>query len=245
MLEDGPSVVHDVSLAAAVGRRALPIRLCTAFTRSLGAQHATMSLFPCLEQWQLLYASDEGALRAEAAQFAHADGPSVSAALEARTVFVPEVRGADDRSHAPDWSDDLPGVRHVLALALHREFRPVGVICLYFTRPTQLPAAHITEAERAADVAREELLRWRPAHADPAGPQPVWATDTRAARWERIHRAAGYVAEREDCPVGDALAWLQTASTRRKQSLLDTCDLVLQPAGARPGGQRRAPAVAS
>ncbi|WP_425825667.1 GAF domain-containing protein [Streptomyces fractus] len=245
MLEEGPSIVHDVSLAAAVGRRALPIRLCTAFARTLGAQHATMSLFPCLEQWQLLYASDEGALRAEAAQFAHADGPSVSAALETRTVFVPEVHGDNDRSHAPSWTDDLPGVRHVLALALHREFRPVGVISLYFTRPTHLTAAHIAEAEQAAAVAREELLRWRPAHADPAGPQPVWATDTRAARWERIHRAAGYVAAREDCPVGEALTWLQTASTRGGQSLLDTCDLILQPAGARPGAHRASPAAVS
>ncbi|MFF3490350.1 GAF domain-containing protein [Streptomyces sp. NPDC002795] len=243
MLEEGSSIVHEVSLAAAVGRRALPIRLCTAFAGSLGAQHATMSLFPCLEQWQLLYASDEGALRAEAAQFAHAEGPSVSAALEARTVFVPEVRDHDSRPHGPDWSDDLPGVRHVLALALHREFRPVGVICLYFTRPAHLSAAHIAEAERAADLAREELLRWRPAHANPAGPHPVWATDTRAARWERIHRAAGHVAAREDCAVGDALAWLQAASTRRRQSLLDTCDLVLQPAGARPGAHRAAPAA--
>ncbi|MGW0686134.1 GAF domain-containing protein [Streptomyces sp. NPDC002754] len=241
MLMEGPSIVHDVSLAAAVGRRALPTRLCTAFARSLGAQHATMSLFPCLEQWQLLYASDEVALRAEAAQFTHAEGPSVSAALEARTVFVPEVHDHDDRSHAPYWSDDLPGVRHVLALPLHREFRPVGVICLYFTRPTRLTAAHIAEAEQAAVLAREELLRWRPAHANPAGPEPVWATDTRAARWERIHRAAGYVAAREDCAVGDALAWLQTASARQRQSLLDTCDLVLQPAGAFPDAHRGAP----
>ncbi|MET8469039.1 GAF domain-containing protein [Streptomyces sp. NPDC006422] len=228
MLEEDPSVVHEVSLAAAVGRRALPMRLCSAFARSLGAQHATMSLLPCLEQWQLLYASDEIALRAEAAQFAHAAGPSVHAALEARTVLVEE--GGGER-----WADELPGARQALALPLHRHGRTVGVICLYFTRPAALTAAHLTEAERAAALAHEELLRWRPVHAGAADTEPVWATDTRAARWRRIHRAAGCLAAREDCDVREALTWLQTTSTRRHQSLLDTCDLVLQPADARPG----------
>jgi hypothetical protein len=233
-----------MSLAAAVGRRALPMRLCTAFAESLGAQHATMSLLPCLEQWQLLYASDEGALRAEAAQFAHADGPSVDAALGARTTFIPDVHANGRSTRLRCWSDDLPTLRHVLALPLRRKHGPLGVICLYYTHSAPPSPAQIAEAERATALAREELLRWRPMHADAAGPEPVWATDTRAARWERVHRAAGYVAAREDCPVGEALTWLRVTSMRRRESLLDTCDDILQPAGARADVRRPATLMA-
>lgn len=245
MQEEDHSIVHEVSLAAAVGRRALPRRLCTAFARSLGAQHATMSLLPRLEQWQLLHASDEAALRVEAAQFAHADGPSVDAAMGAamgaRSVFVSEDVAEDGPGEpGPRWCDALPDLRSALALALHRHGRPVGVICLYFTRTTTVTAAHIAEAERAATLAREELLRWRPVHACAAGAQPVWATDTRAARWKRIHQAAGCLAAREDCDVDEALAWLRATSTRRRQSLLDTCDLILQPVTARSRVDREA-----
>ncbi|MGD6741411.1 GAF domain-containing protein [Streptomyces sp. BH106] len=243
MLEEDRSIVHDVSLAAAVGRRALPMRLCTAFAESLGAQHVTMSLLPCLEQWQLLYANDEGALQAEAAQFAHGEGPSVDAALGARTAFIPDVHHTDNgrRTRPRRWSDELPALRHVLALPLHRKHGPLGVICLYYTHSAPPTPAQIAEAERATPLAGAELLRWRPLHAD--GPEPVWATDTRAARWERVHRAAGYVAAREDCPVGEALTWLRTTSLRRHQSLLDTCDHVLQPAGARADVRRQATLV--
>ncbi|MGW2346414.1 GAF domain-containing protein [Streptomyces sp. NPDC001661] len=232
MLEEDRSIVHDVSLAAAVGRRALPRRLCTAFAASLGAQHVTMSLLPSLEQWQLLYASDEYALRAEAAQFAHADGPSIDAALGTRTVFVPDVQGQVRHARLRCWTDELPALRHVLALPLHRQRQRLGVLCLYYTHSAPPAPAHIAEAEEATALAREEILRWRPVHADAGGPDPVWATDTRAARWERVHRAAGYIAAREDCPVGEALSWLRVTSVRRHQSLLDTCDHVLQPAGA-------------
>ncbi|MFJ8924923.1 GAF domain-containing protein [Streptomyces sp. NPDC102364] len=243
MLEEDRSIVHDVSLAAAVGRRALPRRLCTAFAESLGAQHATMSLLPRLEQWQLLYASDEGALQAEAAQFAHAEGPSVDAALGARTAFVPDVHDNGRSARLRSWSDELPTLRHVLALPLHRRHGPLGVICLYYTHSAPPSPTQIAEAERATAVAREELLRWRPMHADAAGPDPVWATDTRAARWERVHQAAGYVAAREDCPVGEALTWLRVTSMRRHESLLDTCDGVLQPVGARADVRRPAALV--
>ncbi|MFD7297812.1 GAF domain-containing protein [Streptomyces sp. NPDC059897] len=241
MLEEDRSIVHDVSLAAAVGRRALPMRLCTAFAESLGAQHVTMSLLPSLEQWQLLYASDEYALRAEAAQFSHAEGPSVDAALATRTVCVPDVHGHVRRARLRrSWTEDLPALRHVLALPLHRQRQRLGVLCLYYTHSAPPAPAHIAEAEQATAIAREEILRWRPVHADAGGPEPVWATDTRAARWERVHRAAGYVAAREDCPVGEALTWLRVTALRRHQSLLDTCDHILQPAGARAGVPRQA-----
>ncbi|MFZ3566523.1 GAF domain-containing protein [Streptomyces sp. BH097] len=240
MLEEDRSIVHDVSLAAAVGRRALPRRLCTAFAESLGAQHVTMSLLPSFEQWQLLYASDEYALRAEAAQFAHAEGPSVDAALGTRTVLVPDVHGRARRARLRCWTDELPALRHVLALPLHRQRQRLGVLCLYYTRSDPPAPAHIEEAEQATALAREEILRWRPVHADATGPEPVWATDTRAARWERVHRAAGCIAAREDCPVGEALAWLRVTALRRHQSLLDTCDHVLQPVGAQMAGPREA-----
>ncbi|MFI5664901.1 GAF domain-containing protein [Streptomyces sp. NPDC051684] len=240
MPEEDRSIVHDVSLAAAVGRRALPMRLCTAFAESLGAQHVTMSLLPSFEQWQLLYASDEYALRAEAAQFAHADGPSIDAALGTRTVLVPDVPGQARHARLRRWADDLPALRHVLALPLHRQRQRLGVLCLYYTRSAPPAPAHIAEAERATALAREEILRWRPVHADADSPEPVWATDTRAARWERVHRAAGYIAAREECPVAEALNWLRVTSVRRHQSLLDTCDHVLQPVGAQVGVDRRA-----
>ncbi|MCX4820937.1 GAF and ANTAR domain-containing protein [Streptomyces sp. NBC_01142] len=228
MLEESTSIVHDVSVAAAVGRRALPHRLCTAFRQSLGAQRAALSLLPRLEHWQLLHATDEPALQGEAAQFTLADGPSVSAALEMRPVFVPDLRDYHCRT-GPRLSEELPDVQHVLALPLYARHTPIGVICLYYAERTEVTDTHITHAQSAAGLALEALLRWRPVHASTGCHRPVWTTDTRAARWERIHQAAGYVAVREDCAVAEALAWLQAVSARDGLSLLDVADAVLQP----------------
>ncbi|MEU9863654.1 GAF domain-containing protein [Streptomyces sp. NPDC047971] len=231
MLDASLSIVPDISVAAAVGRRALPNRLCAAFTRSLGAQRATLSLLPRVEHWQLLHATDEPALRAEAAQFARAEGPSVSAALEMRPVYVSDLLDPSDDSR-PDLSEEFPGTRHVLALPLHTAHSPIGVICLYFTEPTPVTDAHIAQAHRAAGLALEALLRWRPVHAGAGSRRPVWATDTRAARWERIHQAAGYIAVQEGCAASEGLARLQDVSARDGRSLLDVADGVLQPSHA-------------
>ncbi|MFF7755305.1 ANTAR domain-containing protein [Streptomyces sp. NPDC007971] len=51
----------------------------------------------------------------------------------------------------------------------------------------------------------------------------------RAARWHRIHQAAGCVAAREDCSTAEALAWLQAVSARDGLSLLEVADGLLQP----------------
>lgn len=232
MPEESPSIVHDVSVAAAVGRRALPNRLCTAFTQSLGAQRAALSWLPRLEHWQLLHATDEPALQAEAAQFTRADGPSVSAALGMHPVFVPDLRDYPCRT-GPPLADELPGTRRVLALPLHARHTPVGVLCLYYTERTDVTSDHIAHAERAAALALEALLRWRPVHDAGTGRRrPVWTTSTRAARWERIHQAADYVAARQECAVAEGLAWLQKVSARDGLSLLDVADTVLQPSSA-------------
>lgn len=243
MLEESLSIVHDVSVAAAVGRRALPNRLCTVFKQSLGAQRAALSWLPRLEHWQLLHATDESALQAEAAQFTRAEGPSVSAALEMRPVFVPDLRDYPCRT-SPHLSEQLPDTHHVLALPLHARHTPIGVICLYYAERTQVTDTHITHAQHAAGIALEELLRWRPVHASTDCHRPVWSTDTRAARWERIHQAAAYVAAREDCATAEGLAWLQEVSARDGQSLLDVADTVLQPSHAHqewPGAQDSPP----
>lgn len=232
MLEESPSIVHEVSIAAAVGRRALPHRLCTAFTQSLGAQRAALSLLPRLEHWQLLHATDESALQAEAAQFALADGPSVSAALEMRPVFVPDLRDYPCRTGSR-LAEELPDTRHVLALPLHVHQTPVGVISLYYTERTQATETLLAHAQCAVSLALEALLRWRPVHASAGCGRPVWSTDTRAARWARIHQAVGHVAAREECPVAEALAWLQEVSARDGLSLLDVADTLLQRSNTR------------
>ncbi|MFE6164757.1 GAF domain-containing protein [Streptomyces sp. NPDC056486] len=232
MPEESPSIVHDVSVAAAVGRRALPNRLCTAFRQSLGARRAALSWLPRLEHWQLLHATDEPALQAEAAQFTRADGPSVSAALGMRPVFVPDLRDYPCRTGTP-LSDELPGTRRVLALPLHARHTPVGVLCLYYSERTEVTPTHITHAQRAAGLALEALMRWRPVHAGTGCRRPMWTTSTRAARWERIHQAADHVAARQDCAVAEGLAWLQGVSARDGLSLLDVADTVLQPSHVR------------
>ncbi|MGW7272757.1 GAF domain-containing protein [Streptomyces sp. NPDC054864] len=237
MPEESPSIVHDVSVAAAVGRHALPNRLCTAFTQSLGAQRAALSWMPRLEDWQLLHATDEPALQAEAAQFTRADGPSVSAALGMQPVFVPDLRDYPCRT-GPPLAEELPGTRRVLALPLHDRRTPLGVLCLYYTEHTDVTSRHITHAQRAVNLALDALLRWRPVHDAGSGcRRPVWTTSTRAARWERIHQAADYVAARQECPVAEGLAWLQEVSARDGHSLLDVADTVLQPSLAHHDGE--------
>ncbi|AWK11947.1 GAF domain-containing protein [Streptomyces spongiicola] len=249
MLEESPSIVHDVSVAAAMGRRSLPQRLCAAFARSLGAQRAALSFLPRLEHWRLLHATDEPALRAEAAQFTLGDGPSVSAALRMRPVHVADLRRAPCRRRSP-LREGLDDVRRMLALPMHVQRTPVGVICLYYTGETELTEARVAEGQRAAGVALDALLRWRAVHGSDDCGCPVWTTDTRAARWDRIHRAAGYLAAREECPAAEALAMLQAAGTRDGRSLLDVSDALLQPRdahgqhlpGPRPGGAAADPA---
>lgn len=108
----------------------------------------------------------------------------------------------------------------------------MGVLCLYYTERTEVTSTHITHAQRAASLALEALMRWRPVHAHTGRRRPVWATSTRAARWERIHQAADYVAAREECAVAEGLAWLQEVSARDALSLLDVADTVLQPSRA-------------
>ncbi len=217
-----------LEVAAAVGRSALPRRICTAFTQGLGAQRAALSLLPSLDHWQLLHATDESALLGEAVQFTVADGPSVTAALEMRPVFVPDLQSRH-RSTGPDLAEELPDVVQVLALPLNACRTPIGVMCLYYTQPTQLTGQHRDDAQRAADVALDALLRWRPVHASTGCERPVWTTDTRAARWRRIHQAAGCLAAREGCSAPEALAWLQTVSARDGLSLLAVADGLLQP----------------
>ncbi|MEV1052055.1 GAF domain-containing protein [Streptomyces sp. NPDC049887] len=231
MLEEPPSIVHDVSVAAAVGRRTLPQRLCAAFTQALGAQRAALSFLPRVEQWRLLHATDEPALRGEAAQFTLGDGPSVSAALRMRPVHVRDLRGAPCHTGSP-LHDGLADVRQVLALPMYVQHAPVGVICLYYTVRTEVTDAHVAEGQHAAALALDALLRWRPVHGSDECDCPVWATDTRAARWERIHQAAGYLAAREGCPVAEALSMLQAAGARDGLSLLDVSDALLQPRDA-------------
>ncbi|WP_217215189.1 GAF domain-containing protein [Streptomyces sp. AC550_RSS872] len=214
MLEETPetsSIVHDVSVAAAVGRGTLPRRLCTAFAEGMGAQRAALSLLPSLNRWQLLHATDESALLGEAVQFTLADGPSINAALEMRPVLF---SGLQDQ---------------VLALPLNERRTPIGVMCLYYTQPAQVTGSHIEYAQHAADVALDALLRWRQVHASTGCQRPVWTTDTRAARWHRIHQAAERVAGCEGCSTEDALAWLRAVSARDGLSLLDTADGLLQP----------------
>ncbi|MHC5704729.1 GAF domain-containing protein [Streptomyces tirandamycinicus] len=231
MLEESPSIVHDVSVAAAVGRRTLPQRLCAAFARSLGAQRAALSFLPRLEHWRLLHATDEPALRGEATQFTLGDGPSVSAALRMRPVHVPDLRSSPCRAGSP-LHEGLADVHQMLALPMYVQRTPVGVICLYYTVRTEVTDAHVAEGQRAAGLALDALLRWRAVHGSDDCDCPVWTTDTRAARWDRIHRAAGYLAAREECPVAEALAMLQATGARDGRSLLDVSDALLQPRDA-------------
>lgn len=231
MLEESPSIVHDVSVAAAVGRRTLPQRLCAAFTQSLGAQRAALSFLPRMEHWRLLHATDEPALRGEATQFTLGDGPSVSAALRMRPVHVRDMRRATCRAGSP-LREGLADVRQVLALPMYVQHTPVGVICLYYTVRAEVTDAHVAEGQHAAGLALDALLRWRAVHGSDECECPVWTTDTRAARWERIHQAAGYLAAREDCPAAEALSMLQAAGARDGLSLLDVSDALLQPRDA-------------
>lgn len=240
MLEETPettSIVHDVSVAAAVGRGALPRRLCTAFAQGMGAQRAALSLLPSVDHWQLLYASDESALLGEAVQFTLADGPSINAALEMRPVLVSGLQ--NHHRAGQQLADEVPDVQQVLALPLNERRTPIGVVCLYYTQPAHVTEPQIAHAQRAADVALDALLRWRHVHASTGCRHPVWTTDTRAARWHRIHQAAGCVAARQDCTAADGLAWLQAVSAREGLSLLDVADGLLQPRAEEEVAQHR------
>ncbi|MEU0599951.1 GAF domain-containing protein [Streptomyces sp. NPDC006393] len=231
MLEAPPettSIVHDVSVAAAVGRGSLPRRLCTAFTQGMGAQRAALSLLPSLDHWQLLHATDESALLGEALQFTLADGPSINAALEMRPVLVSGLRRR--QSGASSYlADEVPDVQQVLALPMSESRTPIGVMSLYYTQPAQVTPPQIAQAQRAAEVALDALLRWRHVHASTGCQRPVWKTDVRAARWHRIHQAAECVAACEGCSTAEALAWLQAVSARDGLSLLKAADGLLQP----------------
>ncbi|AKJ09558.1 hypothetical protein ABB07_05855 [Streptomyces incarnatus] len=235
---EAPSIVHDVSIAAAVGRGALPRRLCTAFTAGMGAQRAALSLLPSLDHWQLLCATDESALLGEAVQFTRAVGPSINAALEMRPVLVSGLQNSHS-SAGSHLADEVPDVEQVLALPLNERRTPIGVMSLYYTRPKQVTVPQLAQAQRAADVALDALLRWRRVHASSGCRRPVWKSDTRAARWHRIHRAAGCVAAREDCSTAEALAWLQAVSARDGLSLLEVADGLLQPSADEELGLRR------
>lgn len=184
------------------------------------------------EHWQLLHATDEPALRGQAAQFTIADGPSVSAALEMRPVFVPDPR--DDWYGDPSLAQGLPYVHHVLALPLHLHLlrTPVGVICLYYTQYTQLTDAHISDAQSATGLALEALLRWRPVHPSTYSRRPVWTTDTRAARWERIHQAAANVAAREGLSLLDVADSVLQSSHIRQETPVVQDPLFRRTAGA-------------
>ncbi|WEO93037.1 GAF and ANTAR domain-containing protein [Streptomyces sp. FXJ1.172] len=233
-----PSIVHDVSVAAAVGRGTLPRRLCIAFAEGMGAQRAALSLLPSLDHWQLLHATDESALLGEAVQFTLADGPSINAALEMRPVLVSGLqnRRSTAGSH---MADEVPDVQQVLALPLNERRTPIGVMSLYYTRSTQVTVLQLGQAQRAAGVALDALLRWRRVHASSDSQRPVWKSDTRAARWHRIHQAAGLVAACEDCSRAEALAWLQAVSARDGLSLLEVADSLLQPSSEDEPGLRR------
>ncbi|MFB7502043.1 ANTAR domain-containing protein [Streptomyces broussonetiae] len=231
MLEEAPettSIVHDVSVAAAVGRGTLPRRLCTAFTQGMGAQRAALSLLPSLDHWQLLHATDESALLGEAVQFTLADGPSINAALEMRPVLMSRLQ---DRHSSADshLAGEVPDVHQVLALPMNERRTPIGVMSLYYTQRARVAPSQIAQAQCAAEVALDALLRWRQVHASAGSQRPVWQTDVRAARWHRIHQAAGCVAACEGCSKAEALAWLQAVSARDGLSLLEVADGLLQP----------------
>ncbi len=199
---EGFAVERRVRAAAEGDPAHLPQRLCEAVRGSLSMGGGTLSLFSDTPHRQMLWATDDAALRVEKLQFGLGEGPCVTAARKEAEVIVGDVHHALTRwpvfgSCAPGAT---PGRRRDLRLPAAGRDRPHA----RRHRPALRPTAGPGPRRRRAGCPRGPDRGPRPpgqlpglaprerAAAMGAGghPRHLWGRDARRRRHSR--RGAGH-----------------------------------------------------
>jgi len=159
-------------------------------------------------------------------EFALGEGPSFHAASENVIVDVPDLNSAS-HTRWPAFSEVAlaQGVQAIHAFPLRRGSVTLGVLALFYSRPTRLDGQQFRRALGLADDCAELLMGLpRDSHA-PSGGIPWMAPEVSRLR---IHQATGMVAQQLTCTVEEALDRMRAYAFSHQVSLLDVADEILQ-----------------
>ncbi len=209
------------------GDESLPQRLVRACAREVPVSGVGLVLMSDSGLAGVAAATDGLARLMEELQFTVGEGPGVESCHSGRPVLEPDLTSAGSRRWPAFASGALQaGVCAMFALPLRVGSIRLGVLDLYRDVPGGLSPAHLAEALSFADAATAVLLHLqsvaRPDRDDVAG-IGMHLVEDRA----QVHQATGFIAERVDVSMSDALMLLRARAYASDRLVTDLARDVL------------------
>ena len=207
------------AVAVAVPGDALPVRLCEAVRRVLGADGASITMHAASPHRVTLAATDAVVAQLDDLHHVLGHGPAAEALSTGEPVVLDVTRpGADWELFAERAARATPA-RTVFAIPMRAGGQVLGVLCLYRSAPGPL-AEPLPRATFLADAIGAAILH------DPT----TLADLTEVGSWPeraQIHQATGMVVAQLALPVTDALAILRAHAFALDRTLLEVARAVL------------------
>ena len=206
---------------------ALPQRLVMACADAVPVTGAGMVLMSAAGPAGVVAATDGPARLMEELQFTLGEGPGVESSRSGRPVLEPDLSSTGSRRWPAFASGALEaGVLAMFALPLRVGAIRLGVLDLYRDAPGALSTADLAEALSFADAATAILLHLqsqaRPDRDDVVG-IGIHLVEDRA----EVHQATGFIAERADVSMTDALTMLRARAYASDRLVTDLARDVL------------------
>lgn len=209
------------------GEQSLPQRLVQACAQAVPVSGAGLVLMSAYGPAGLAAATDGLARLMEELQFTLGEGPGVESSRSGRPVLEPDLTSGGSTRWPAFASGALQaGVCAMFALPLRVGSIRLGVLDLYRDAPGALSAANLAEALSFADAATAVLLHLqsvaRPDRDAVAG-IGMHLVEDRA----EVHQATGFIAERIDVSMTDALMLLRARAYSSDRPVTDLARDVL------------------
>ena len=192
-----------------VTQGALPQRLVMACADSVPVTGAGIVLMSAAGPADVAAVTDGPARVMEELQFTLGEGPGVECSRSGRPVLEPDLTSGGSRRWPAFASGALQaGVCAMFALPLRVGAIRLGVLNLYRDAPGALSTAELAEALSFADAATVILLTLQ-SQADPDHDDVVGIGMHLIEDRAQVHQATGFIAERADVSITDALTLLR------------------------------------
>lgn len=187
----------------------LPQRLVMACAGAVPVTGAGLVLMSASGPAGVAAATDGPARLMEELQFTLGEGPGVESSRSGRPVLEPDLNSAGSRRWPAFASGAVEaGVRAMFALPLRVGAIRLGVLDLYRDAPGALSTRDLAEALSFADAATAILLHLQ-SQARPDGDDVVGIGMHLVEDRAEVHQATGFIAERADVSMTDALMLLR------------------------------------
>ena len=187
----------------------LPQRLVMACADAVPVTGAGMVLMSPAGLEVVVAASGGPARLMEELQFTLGEGPGVESSRSGRPVLEPDLTSTGSRRWPAFAAGALEaGINAMFALPLRVGAIRLGVLDLYRDSPGALSTADLAEALSFADAATAILLHLQ-SQAHPDGDDVVGIGMHLVEDRAEVHQATGFIAERADVSMTDALTLLR------------------------------------